>query len=243
MRPAARPGKRRSAGVKAHRFTEIVHSPKFRFGLFLLLLVVVFFAGQAYSLQVNQFLSRIRALPLLFSGLVFILVYVGGTFIFWYLKDPLKLAAAVIFGALLSTALIYVSEVINAWIFFRLSRALGKDYMESKLKGRGKRLYARLEETNLRTVILLRAIPLVPYRILDLCFGLSKFPFRKYLIAVLIASPPRIFFIQFPLAAVKEFSPEKIMDYFLTHPLVYAGYLVYVLASVIIAWKMKRLVR
>lgn len=140
----------------------------------------------------------------------------------------------------MSTLLIYVAEIVNACIFFQLSNSLGKDYVEKSLRGRFRKFYEGIDEINLGWIFLLRAIPLVPYRILDIVFGLSKVPFTKYILVVILASLPRIFWIQFILAGIKGFSIGRAMDYFNHNMLIFSLSFVYFLLTLIVAFRIKR---
>ena len=204
-----------------------------RFFIFTGLLIVLVLGGGAFNVDSSKINSFLEKLPFIYSCIVFIFLYVVGTFFVWYLKDPLKIIGAIAFGAYISTGLIYISEIINACIFFNLSNILGKDFVERKLKGRFKFLYEKLENMNLGWVFILRAAPLIPYRILDLSFGLSKFSFRKYILAATLASLPRIFLVQFVLASIKGFSVPKIFEYFQNNTAVLMGVFLY---SVIALW-------
>ncbi|MCP4653011.1 MAG: TVP38/TMEM64 family protein [Candidatus Omnitrophica bacterium] len=213
--------------------------PQFRFIIFIGLLAVLFGLGKYFSIdaaKIDDFLDKV---PIGWACLAFIFIYVVGTFLIWYLKDPLKVVGAIVFGAFLSTALIYVAEIINAYLFFNVSKFLGKDFVEKSLRGRFKGFYEKLEDFSFGWMFLLRAIPFIPYRVLDLSFGLSKVRFRKYFLIVLLASPPRIFWIQYPLASVKSLSIEKMTEYFLNNPLVFTWYFLYTVFACIVVFIMK----
>ncbi|RKY35103.1 MAG: hypothetical protein DRP69_02725 [Candidatus Duberdicusella sinuisediminis] len=94
---------------------------------------------------------------------------------------------------------------------------------------------------NLGWVFLLRFIPLIPYRVLDLSFGLSRVPLKRYLLAVVIASPPRIFWIQVILASVKSLSPQKIIGYFSQYPQIYFLSFLYAVVTLIFAFRLKKI--
>jgi len=218
---------------------NIFSKPLVRFIIFILIIIGLFLVGKYFAVdeaKINEFLEKI---PYTWASAVFVFLYVAGTFIIWYLKDPLKIVGAIIFGAYLSTLLIYIAEIFNAYIFFRLSRGLGKDFVEKSVKGRFKSFYEKLGNINLGWVFLLRAIPLIPYRVLDISFGLSKIPFRRYLLVILLASPPRIFWIQFILAGVKSLSMEKMVDYFLDHRIIFIWSLLYAIFGFIVAFKIR----
>jgi uncharacterized membrane protein YdjX (TVP38/TMEM64 family) len=87
---------------------------------------------------------------------------------------------------------------------------------------------------------LIRVIPLVPFRILDLIFGLTKLPFRKYFFVVILASLPRIFWLQFILAGVKELSINKIIFYFMENRIIFIFSLIYFIFSGIVVFKIRK---
>jgi len=210
-----------------------------RFLILIAFISISLLVGSYLSIDAQLIEDYLSKIPLGISSVIFVILYVVGTFIIWYLKDPLKIVGAIIFGAYLSTFLIYLSEIVNAYIFFNLSKILGRDFVEKKLKGKFKNFYEKVEGLSLGWIFLLRVVPLIPYRVLDMSFGLSKVSFRKYLIAVLVASPFRIFWIQFIFAAVREFSPEKIVIYFMENRLIYLLSMVYCILAFFIAFKMR----
>lgn len=211
-----------------------------RFLIFVGFILIFIFGGRFFSIDTERIDAFLGKIPRGYSSLVFILLYVGGTFFLWYLKDPLKIIGAIIFGAYLSTLLIYLAEIINACIFFNISSILGREFVEKHLRGKFKNFYEKLRNMNIGWVFLLRLVPLIPYRVLDLSFGLSKFSFRKYLLIVLLASPPRIFWIQFIVAAVRGFSPQKVMAYFLEDKIIFLWSLLYCIFAIIIAFRLKK---
>lgn len=211
-----------------------------RFAIFITLIAGFILLGNAFSIDVKAIEGFFDKIPLFYSAPAFVLLYIIGTFFLWHLKDPLKIVGVLAFGAYLSTFLIYLAEIASAFIFFNLSKILGKEFVEQKIKGRFKGFYDKLENLNLGWVFLLRAVPLVPYRILDLSFGLSKFPFRKYIWVVLLASLPRIFWIQFILAGVKGLSFQAMNEYFLANRPIFLVSLAYMVISVIIAFRIKK---
>ena len=188
--------------------------------------------------------SVLKNTPHIYSSIVFVILYILANFVFFAdIKDLLKPIGAVAFGAYISTLLIYIAEVINAFIFFSLSRLFGMKFVERMLKGKFHKFYEKLSDLSFGWIFLLRFVPLIPYRILDVSFGLSKVSFKKYICAVLLASPIRIFWIQFILAAIGGFSMEKMMAYYRENTLISAFTLVYFGVAVLIAIRMKRKLR
>jgi uncharacterized membrane protein YdjX (TVP38/TMEM64 family) len=205
----------------------ITKSLTLRFILFLVFIIFLIFCGQFFSIGQNEISEFFQQFSLFWTSLLFIVFYVAGTFFIWYLKDPLKIVGAILFGAYLSTFFIYLAEIINAYIFFKISRLGGEDFLEKKLKGKSKKVYQKISNLNLGWIFLIRAVPLIPYRVLDLGFGLSKLSFKKYLIVVILASLPRIFWIQFILASAKSFSFQKVVIYFGENRVIFLASIVY----------------
>ena len=101
-------------------------------------------------------------------------------------------------------------------------------------------LFDKFRFMNLGWIFLLRAVPLIPYRVLDISFGLSKLPLKKYILIVILASLPRIFWIQFILAGMKGFSVNAAVSYFNQNNAVFFLSLVYFVITLIIAFRIKR---
>lgn len=192
-----------------------------------------------FSLNEEKLKVFFHKLPLSLSGLIFIFLYTVGTFFIWYLKDPLKVVGAIFFGAYLSTLFIYLSEIINSFIFFTLSKKLGKEFVSEHIPRRFKNFYHNLGNLSLGWIFFLRAVPLIPYRVLDLCFGLSELPYKYYFLIVVTASLPRIFWIQFVLAAVKSLSVNKMILFFSQHTGAFLFSLFYFIVAFVLAFKMK----
>ncbi|MBW2172198.1 MAG: VTT domain-containing protein [Deltaproteobacteria bacterium] len=214
--------------------------PHIRFLLLLLLVIALVLVGTVVPVDNDAIDDFLKGIPLAYSSVAFAFLYVAGTFVVWYLKDPLKVVGAIIFGAYLSTLLIYIAEIINACIFFQITNSLGKDYVEKTLRGRFKRFYERIDEINLGWIFLLRAVPLIPYRVLDISFGLSKLPLKKYILVVILASLPRIFWVQFVLAGMKGFSMNAAVAYFNENNVVFFLSLAYFVITLIVAFRIKR---
>jgi len=87
---------------------------------------------------------------------------------------------------------------------------------------------------------LLRAVPLIPYRILDISFGLSKLSLKKYILIVILASLPRIFWVQFILAGIKGFSMNAAIAYFNENHVVFFLSLSYFVITLVVAFRVKK---
>jgi uncharacterized membrane protein YdjX (TVP38/TMEM64 family) len=159
------------------------------------------------------------------------------TFFVFFSKDVFWLMGAVLFGVTLSTVLICIAEVINAAVLFNLARHLGRAYVQKKVTGRYKELDEKLGRINFFWLFVFRAAPLIPYRFMDLGAGLTRIHFRRYITAVILGSPVKMFWIQYILYGVGKSifdNPAVLVDYFVNNKGLLLISLVYV-ALVIMA--------
>jgi len=221
----------------------------FRFLLLILILVLCWFLGKYFSSDIKYYKELISGFPIYLKGLAFVFLYSGVTFFAWLTKDLFKIVGAVLFGAYLSTLFIWIAEIINAAVLFHLSRKLGRGFVESIIKGIIGDSDKKIQRGGFWGVFTLRIVPLVPYRFLDLIVGLTNISFKSYLIAVIVASPLRIFWIQFVLAGVGDKLIENpniveffqaFIDYFLENVFIFYFTFGYIIAAIILMWWLKR---
>jgi len=209
--------------------------------LFTAIFLVWYLSGLLHidTVGTREYLKR---LPILFSGPIFIALYVTVTFFIWFSKDIFRVIAAVVFGAYWSTLFVFVAECINAFILFYAARYLGRDFVEKSLHGRGSQLYDKISRANFLWLLVLRATPLLPFRFLDLGCGLTKMRFKRYFAAVLLGSPLRIFWLQFALAGTGGAvfnNPLVLSEYMAVNRPLFFLSLVYLALVVVVAAKMK----
>ncbi|NLE64926.1 MAG: TVP38/TMEM64 family protein [Elusimicrobia bacterium] len=179
--------------------------------------------------RVREYLSGVPLFP---AVVMFVAAYVLSSFVVVDIKDLFKIVAALVFGVLWSTLFIWIAEIISNIILFHLARRVGRGWIERRfsLQGRDVRLVESM--CGLGQIFILRTIPIVPYRILDLAYGLTAVPFRRYFLVSALASPVRIFWLQAILAGVggAVLDPVKMQAYLLENPQILtwsAGYLVF----------------
>jgi uncharacterized membrane protein YdjX (TVP38/TMEM64 family) len=212
-------------------------SPQFKFIVFILLLILFWQSGQFFEISEFDYESLLKQLPTGLSSIIFVGLYVGVTFVAWLAKDLFKIVGAIVFGAYLSTTLIWIAEIINAFILFHLSRKLGRDFIQSRLKGGFAKIDEKIARSGFWSIFIFRAFPIIPFRFLDLAVGLTKIPFRKYLMLVILGSPVRIFWIQFVLAGVgKAFlkDPQVMVDYLTQNTTVFVLSFIYLIITLIL---------
>lgn len=196
-----------------------------RFILFVLILIIMALIGRQVDVDVEYYREILNRYPLALSGLIYIVLYVFFTMlIVWGPKDVFRISGALLFGPVVSTVLVYIAEMVNLVLLFNLSRRLGRGFVMEKMKVKEEKMAEIQKDLGWFNVFTLRLNPLVPYRFLDLAYGLTRISFRKYFMVALAASPPRIFWLQYILAgigmaALKDFN--VMLQYFLENPTVF----------------------
>ena len=197
-------------------------NPKSRFFLLVFLFVGLWLLAQKFQVDVDAIRLWLKPYPLFLSGVLFILIYVGLTSIFWFgTIDFFRITGALLFGPYWSTLFVWIAETANAAILFHVSRGLGRDYIREKFKLKPKDLEYGQGKAGFWTVFILRINPLVPFRLMDIGFGLSRIAFKKYFWGIALGSPLRIFWLQFVIFGIEKTiftDPQALMNYFKTHP-------------------------
>ena len=218
------------------------HKNRVKFLILIFCLVLVWYLGSLLHIDTEALGKSLGRFPVLFSAIIYVALYVIVTFFIIFSKDIFWVAGAVVFGAILSTLLVYIAEIINVFILFHLARYLGRSFVEHYLKKKSDTLDDRLANINFFWLFSLRLVPLIPYRFLDLGAGLTRIHFRRYFLAVLLATPIRAFWVQHVLALVGKniFSnPELLTVYLLQNKPLFIFSLIYLLLVIIVTFKLK----
>ncbi len=213
-----------------------------KFILFLIVLAVCWYLGRVFDVDVAYYQGILARYPLALSGLIFVVLYVVTTTFIWFgPKDVLRIASAILFGAYVSTVFVWVGEMINSAIMFYLSRVLGREYVQQRFRVKAGELDKMKDDSSFLGVAAWRINPLIPFRLMDLGYGLTRISFKKYFCAIVIISFFRILWLQFILAGIGTSLFQDIsamLDYFLANPVVvrYSGiYFLVVIALTIMA--------
>ncbi len=214
---------------------------KVRFVLFIITVFLLMAMGRFFHIDVGRLQLSLLKLPIFPAGLIFIALYVTVTFFIWLSKDIFRITAALIFGPVLSTIFIFIAELINAFILFNFSRTLGRGFVAEQLKGNLRNLDEKLAGANFAWLFIFRAAPLIPFRFMDLAAGLSRISLRKYLAVAVLGSAPRIFWLQYILAAVGRgvFKPQVTVDYFMLDKPAFIFTLLYLVLVIAVLFKLK----
>lgn len=209
-----------------------------RFAVFLILLVGIVALSWAYPLDIPAIRQWLSQFPFALTAALYILIYVGVTTFIWFgTLDLFRITGALLFGPFYSTLFVYIAEVCNAAILFSLSRRMGREFIEEKFSFKDKDHRYSPQAATLWTALALRINPLVPFRFMDVGFGLTNLSLRNYVIAVIIGSPLRIFWLQFVIAGMGEAifkDPLAMREYLQTHPVALLVSAAYLLGVVVI---------
>lgn len=217
---------------------------KVKFLIFIATLVLFWLLGWYFHIEPDNLETFFRKIPVLYSAVIFILSYVVVTFFIWLSKDVFRVVAAILFGAYISTIFVFIAEILNAFVLFFLSRYLGREFVEKKAGKKYAGLDKKLADTGFFWLVMFRLAPFVPFRFMDMAAGLTNIHFKKYLLAVLIGSPLRIFWLQFIFAGVGKsifYDPKSIVsvltEYLLINKTVFLFSFIYLILVIIVALK------
>jgi uncharacterized membrane protein YdjX (TVP38/TMEM64 family) len=217
----------------------LLNHKTFRFVLLFLILLGGFALIKFLNIDIEHFHKQLSGYPILISGIIFIFLYVVITFFVWFgTIDIFRLAASLLFGAYWGTLFVWIAELINAYSLFHLSRKLGQEYIQERFKLNKKRIEEAKKSSSLLGIFALRLNPLVPFRVMDLAFGLTRVEFKTYFMGIVISSLIRIFWLQLILVGVGTNALKDIpavMEYFQQNPWIVSFSGIYFLCVIILS--------
>jgi len=221
---------------------KAINSARGRFILLILFLAIIVSINYYLKIDLEIIRGVLEGISSWKAIVIYTLIYVLITLFLPLTKDILKVIGAIYLGALLSSLGIWIAEVINATILFYLARYLGRDFVEERLKGRAKTVDEKIGFSGFKGILVLRLVPLIPYRVLDLLVGLTSFSFIQYLVIVIIGSPLRIFWIQYILAGVGVGvlkNPAALVDYMMENNIIFIWSLIYFILVIVVGFRLR----
>lgn len=104
---------------------------------------------------------------------------------------PLTIAGGILFGPLWGVIYTIASATAGACVAFLVSRYLGRDWIEGKLRSpRWKKLDEMVELHGWKAVAFTRLIPIFPFNLLNYAFGLTRVKFSHYALATFAGMLP-----------------------------------------------------
>jgi len=164
--------------------------------LFLVLMLMLYLWARSYDLSLEAMRQGFADVPPWKAALVFVAVYVFVSVAPVSARDACKIVGAVLFGILPSALYIWIAEIVAAVVSYWLARLMGRDLVESLAGRRLDWINRKLEEAGFRNMMILRLLPVTPYRYLNYISGLTSVGMRDYLLAAVLGSLPRVLAIQ-----------------------------------------------
>ncbi len=176
---------------------------QFRFwikpSIFLLLLILSGWVVYAYNLTdfitesvLREYVGRYGA----FAPIIFILIYIISTILFFIPAIPFSLAGGALFGPFLGGCLVIIGGTIGSAITFFLARLLGEETVTRILSTRFKKIFLyeeKIASRGFQTVLILRLIPIISFNLLNVGFGLTRVSFRNFFWGTLLGIIPGTF--------------------------------------------------
>ncbi len=219
------------------------HKSKIKFLALIFFLILLWYLGSLLHIDTDVLEKSLNRFPLFYSSIVYAALYVIVTFFIFFSKDFFWITGAIAYGPYLSALLVYIAEIINVFILFHLARYLGRNFVEHYAKKKSQSLDDKLANVNFFWLFIIRVVPLIPYRFLDLGAGLTKIRFRRYLIAALLATPIRALWVQYILSAVGKniFNrPELLVRCLLQNKALFTFSFVYLALVILAAFKLRQ---
>jgi uncharacterized membrane protein YdjX (TVP38/TMEM64 family) len=154
----------------------------------LTLAVRAFFAeySQFNSENLDRFIRGFGPL----SALVYVLAYFLGSPI-PFLAPILAAAGGLLFGPVSGTALAIISSTATSLLPFMIARRLGREWVETRLKGtRLDDLLQRANRGSFTFILLLRLVPVMPWELQNYVAGVTQVKLSTFLPATLLGSTP-----------------------------------------------------
>lgn len=103
--------------------------------------------------------------------------------------------AALLFGPVLGWIYAYIGETFSATIAFFIAKYFRGSFIKSSQTSHGflaflEKYQAKLEERGFETVLFLRLVPLFPFDFVNYACGLSRIPYRTYIVATMVGILP-----------------------------------------------------
>lgn len=163
------------------------------FIIFLLLILasilLYYFLADEFSL--TEFRSGLAGFGVL-APLVFIIIYTLGTI--FIPSTPFMALAGILFGFKYGLIYTIIGGLLSSVITFNISRKLGQEKVENIL---GHKYLKRLEKYNKKLetgafwdLVILRALPIMPFNILNIIMGVSRIQISDYILGTIIGLIP-----------------------------------------------------
>lgn len=145
------------------------------------ILVVFYLLSKELDFSLESLRTKIGQYPFWLAFLVFAALYAFVSVAPIAGRDVFKLIGALAWGWWISTIFIFVGEMLAATISFAMSRILGKELLDKLFGEKLKSSYEKLNDSSFHYIIVLRVLPITPYRFLNYAAGVTDLHFTPYI--------------------------------------------------------------
>lgn len=152
-----------------------------------------FASGLHHKLSIEALQSERGTLEASFAAqpIAFSLVFAGCMTLWSLLALPgifiWMMAAGLIFGFDLGTAIVAVSTAFGSTLSFLTARYLFREAVTRQFQSQLRPIELRLERDGLFILVMLRIMPLIPYSAVNLMMGLTTIPARMFALVTLLS--------------------------------------------------------
>lgn len=124
------------------------------------------------------------------APMIFMLTYAAAP-AFFLPGLPITIVGGILFGPFWGVVYSITGATVGASIAFLISRYIGRDWIEGKLRNpKWRQLDIMVEQHGWKAVAFTRLIPLFPFNLLNYAFGLTKVKFVHYVVVSFICMLP-----------------------------------------------------
>lgn len=164
--------------------------------LIIIAFVLIGLIFAARSFELDKYLSEIQSWILaqgILAPLIVIILYVIAT-VLALPGSALTIMAGAILGSLVGIIVVLIGATLGASLCFLISRYIARGYVENILGDNEKfqKLDRLTEKNGIIIVAITRLVPIFPFNLLNYGFGLTKIPFRVFVLWSAICMLPGI---------------------------------------------------
>ena len=152
-----------------------------KFAALCLFMIVLYALTRDLEITLIELRDRVGGYPLYIGFVAFAGLYALVSVVPIAGRDVFKIVGALLWGWWLSTLFVFAGEMLAALTAFLLAKVLGKDLMDQLFGNKLKSSYERLNRAGFRNVVLLRILPITPYRFFNFAAGVTDLNLATYL--------------------------------------------------------------
>lgn len=170
---------------------------------------LLYYFGRDIDITLSALRDYVSKYPMALGAVLFAGLYCFISVVPIAGRDVLKLLAALLWGWIPSTCFVFAGEMLAALVSFLLARILGKDLIDRLFGGRLESSYEKLNHAGFRNVMVLRLLPITPYRYFNFAAGVTDLHLGPYMLGSAVGIFGRTLFFQYFFARFGEYMVKK----------------------------------